>query len=272
MTYKEILCTCGNFMSFDISVHSTGWCKCVDGVFTYGSFGLQFKDDLSRRMEFRRKALELLGDSTYDFVAIEDVILGCNFETTKALIQLNTIIDDLNYLGDIHVKQIYRIANTVWKKRLREVSGVNHAYVGDVKQNIRDCLNAMGFCDDVVQDIYDSIGIAIGAVCHEPNKSMKAKKLKTKLDSYVLHRFSFEKLDELKFTLNVPVVSISAYDTKCKDIFKLFRQTVEEYGDENIFVIEAPLEKFGVLALSGKVPLSEDSRVIAIKRGLKKLV
>lgn len=277
MNYIDIFSKYERFMSFDISVHSTGWCKWDSGILTFGSFGLASRGDLERRMEFREKVIELIGTDNYQFISIEDVIGGCNFETTKSLIQLNTIIDDLNYWGIIKSDRIDRISNTVWKKRLRELVGGNgvSAYIGDVKEEIKRNLNTLGFYQDGVQDIYDAVGIAVGDILGRSLLKSGVKptkgKLKTKLESYDMYRYTDEKLLKLENDTGLTCMKVEYEGSGYKDALLLFKDTILNYGDEHIFVIEAPMSKFGVLALSGKIPMKDDdTKFIAVKRGINK--
>lgn len=165
ITYLDYFKKVKNFISLDISVHSSGWVRKIEDKLSYGTFSIQSNDELGRRKEFRSFIMKLFEDTTYDIVFIEDVIAGNNFKTTKGLIQLNTIVDDLNDLGLIHVNQIKRIDNKSWKKYLKESCN----YIGNIKcendkELIVNCLNILGFNEDVKQDIYDAMGIAVSVI------------------------------------------------------------------------------------------------------------
>ena len=259
-----------NFISFDISVRSTGWCKYKDGVFLYGSFGLQSKDELGRRMEFRERVKEIVDNDTLDFIAIEDVIGGNNFETVKYLIQLNTIVDDMIYMGEIPKTEVRRIGNTIWKKHLKAVTNYSNSRMLFNKDEIRKAINSLGFVVDTVQDVYDSIGIAIGAILN--NGVIKEKKAKIRTDlsrSYKFYKYSDDKVNELcsKYDLQSHEVGITKGQ---RDMLSAFKSVASEIGDNYIFILNAPLGAYGVLALTGKLPmLNNDNRVIAIKKTLK---
>ena len=259
-----------NFLSLDISVRSTGWCKYKNGVFTFGSFGLESKDELHRRMEFRGKIKELVDNDELDFIAIEDVIGGNNFETVKYLIQLNSIVDDMIYMGEIPKTEVRRIGNTIWKKHLKTVTNYSNARMLFNKDEIRSSINTLGFTVDTVQDVYDSIGIAIGAILN--NGVIKEKKAKIRTDlsrSYKFYKYSADKVKELcsKYDLQSHEVDITKGQ---RDMLSAFKSVASEIGDNYIFILNAPLSEYGVLALTGKLPmLNDDNRVIAIKKTLK---
>lgn len=268
MTYLDLF-ESHSFVSFDISVRSTGWCRYKDGVFSYGSFGLQAKDDLMRRMEFRKNAIDIIGNQSYDFIAIEDVIGGCNFETTKALIQLNSIVDDLIYLGVVPSNTVKRIGNTVWKKYLKEVSQYNGVKMSFGKDEIRNAINTLGFCDNTVQDVYDSIGIAIGVIKSLDTKQSSKSRGRIKTDltkSYNFYKYDDDTVYELSQKTGLVIYEME-FDNAHRDMIHQFKIEVSEIGDDFVFVLDAPMEKYGVLALMGKLPMGADSRVIAVKRG-----
>ena len=256
-----------SFVSFDISVRSTGWCKYEKGVLTYGSFGLKSADELGRRMEFRQHAISII-DKSYDFIAIEDVIGGCNFETTKALIQLNSIIDDLIYLGTIPKNVVHRINNVVWKKYLKEVSQYRGIKASFSKEEIHKAIEILGFTDTVVQDVYDSIGLAIGVICQSERSVVEKKRAKLHTDlskGYRLFKYSDNKLDDLITKTGLPELNIE-FDGTCRDMLQQFKQTVVDLGDDYVFVVDAQRDKYGVLALTGKLPIgNDDNRIIAVK-------
>lgn len=258
-----------NFISFDISVRSTGWCRYYEGVFEKGSFGLQSQTELERRMEFRQQAIKLIDNKQYDFIAIEDVIAGTNFETTKILIQLNSIIDDLCYLGIVPQSPIERIGNTVWKRYLKEVSGYQGIKGGFVKSEIKRAINMLGYNEDVVQDIYDSIGIAIGVIQRRNDtKPKKTVKLKDDLSkSYVFYEYSEEKLYELSHEKGYEAITLKYDSSLGKDMLQVFKHKVQEIGDNYVFVLDCPREKYGVLGLTSKLRFGDyDDMMIAIKK------
>ena len=272
MTYKDIFGTM-SFVSFDISVRSTGWCKYQNGVLTYGSFSLTSKDELHRRMEFRNKAIELIDNKSYDFIAIEDVIAGCNFETTKALVQLNSIVDDLIYLHVVPENKVCRIGNMIWKKYLKDVTNYRGIKAAYSKDEIKESIQKLGFTEDVVQDVYDSIGIAIGVVSQLANPTdIHKAKAKIRIDltkSYNFYSYSDDKLIYFTNSTGLDELDIS-FDGTCRDMLAQFKKTTTDLGDDYIFVLDAPREKYGVLALTGKLPMqNNDDRIIAVKKTVK---
>lgn len=166
LQYQDILKLEPTFISLDISVKSTGWVKSINGNVEWGTYTLKSEDELGRRREFRQFLIDLLGNQEYPIVFVEDVIAGTNFKTSKGLIQLNYIVDDLMDLAIIKVGKVVRVDNNRWKKYLRQVS--NYKNIGikekDIKKQIRICLNNIGFEEKAVQDIYDAVGLAVAMI------------------------------------------------------------------------------------------------------------
>lgn len=166
INYKDILKLEPTFISLDISVRSTGWVNSINGNVEWGTYTLKSEDELGRRREFRQFLIDLLGSQEYPVVFVEDVIAGTNFKTSKGLIQLNYIVDDLMDLRIIKVCKITRVDNNRWKKYLRQVS--NYRNIGikekDVKKHIILCLHNMDFKEEVVQDINDAMGLAVAMI------------------------------------------------------------------------------------------------------------
>lgn len=259
------------FLTFDISVLSTGWCKWDGEVLTYGTFGLSEKTDLGRRMEFRQRVIELIDGEQFDFIGVEDVIMGCNFDTTRALIQLNPIVDDLVYLGVVPNSEVQRIGNTEWKKYLREVSGYSGIVAGFGKEDIVKALNSLGFQTDEAQDVYDAVGVSLGVIMRKRGCKIQQKHSKLKTDltkSYIFMEYSEDRVLSLKADgFDVCEVEFGGY----RDMPHQFRDVVEAVGDDKIFILDAPRDKYGTLALTNKLVFNGvNNKMIAYKRGLLK--
>lgn len=275
-----------SFCSFDISVRSTGWCRWTEGVLEFGRFGLQEKSDLGRRIEFQNKIQEIVGGTSYDFIAIEDVILGTNFKTTKVLIQLNPIIDDMMYRQEIKTAPIERIGNTVWKKYLKAISGHKTIAGRYEKEDTVKALKEMQFkCQAVsavfgkpeLYDVFDSIGIAVGAIIiREERDSGRVSttpevKLKTDLTrSYTFAKYTEEKVKQLTAQYGVDSHEVLFDSTLYRDVLSQFGEEVKQFGDDFIFIIDCPRSYYGILALSEKLKFNtENNKIIAYKRTLK---
>ena len=264
LEYTDFLKLEPTFLSLDISVRSTGWVKSLNGEVTWGTLTLKSEDELGRRKEFREFLIEILGKDYYPVIFIEDVIAGTNFKTTKGLIQLNSIIDDLKEYNLVSVGEIKRIDNKVWKKYLKKACN----YDGDIKkeedkQLIKNCMNEIGFSFNVKQDIYDAMGMAI-ALIYRDNILQDKPKSKTVLKKDLRHGFlikqylnkdkKFDKsLENIikKYNRNVEELD---WSLEAHDILYLFKQKISKDGiDDKIYVIKVNNMKLGVLALTKKL-------------------
>lgn len=264
LEYTDFLKLEPTFLSLDISVRSTGWVKSLNGEVTWGTLTLKSEDELGRRKEFREFLIEILGKDYYPVIFIEDVIAGTNFKTTKGLIQLNSIIDDLKEYNLVSVGEIKRIDNKVWKKYLKKACN----YDGDIKkeedkQLIKNCMNEIGFSFNVKQDIYDAMGMAI-ALIYRDNILKDKPKSKTVLKKDLRHGFlikqylnkdkKFDKsLENIikKYNRNVEELD---WSLEAHDILYLFKQKISKDGiDDKIYVIKVNNMKLGVLALTKKL-------------------
>lgn len=164
LNYKEFLKYEPTFLSLDISVRSTGWVLSIDENITWGTKSLKAEDELGRRLEFRAFLIDLIGSKHIPVVMVEDVYGGVNFKTVKGLIQLNTIVDDLKADKLILVDDIKRIDNKKWKMYLKQAANYKLGTKKNDKEMVKGCLNKLGFDLEAKQDVYDSLGMAVGVI------------------------------------------------------------------------------------------------------------
>lgn len=276
--YMSIIKFCPSFVSLDISQNSTGWSRWHSGVFTTGSFSLEElkEDPVAMRREFRRQMREIFNELEYDFVFVEDVIGSVNFKTAKTLYQLNPIVDDMIDDGILFAKEVIRPGNTEWKKWLRQCSGYKSEIRADsdVKRIVRDCLFLLDFgdgtTDTIVQDIYDSVGMAVGVIYNRSvAKEVKSKK-KLKKDvskGYKIHQFSDEyaALDDAN-EVGGEIHRVNFMRIK-KDLKHNFKKLVTDLDDDSkTFVIEIETSRIGVVALDKGLDLDTPVSYLVIYR------
>lgn len=277
LEYTDFLKKELTFLSLDISVSSTGWVKSVDGVVTWGTKTLESKDELGRMIEFRKFLLSMLSDREYPVVFVEDVIAGTNFKTTKGLVQLNMIVDELNALGEIKVGKIKRIDNKKWKKYLKSATN----YDGDIKKEedkalIRNCMHEVGFSFDVKQDIYDAMGMAI-AVIYRDYVLGEAPKIDTVLKKDLRKGFTIKQFAErdskfekavanLKKKYNREVEELD-WSNEARDVLYLFKQKITKDNiDNGIYVIKVINMKLGMLALTKNLSAETEYSYLVITK------
>ena len=280
LDYTDFLIYVPTFLSLDISVRSTGWVKSVNGEVTWGTKTLESEDELGRRKEFREFLISMLGETYFPVVFVEDVIAGTNFKTTKGLIQLNTIVDDLKEYGLVSVGEIKRIDNKVWKKYLKMASN----YDADIKKEedkalIKNCMSELGFDLKIKQDIYDAMGIAVAVIYRD--KVLKDKpKVETVLKKdlktgYLIKQFEnkdkkYEKaLESLKDKYGREIEEID-WSAESRDILYLFKQKInKDKVDNKIYIIYVNNMKLGVLALTKKLSVDYPFSYLIITRTKK---
>lgn len=271
--YLDIFKKVSSFVSLDISVRSTGWCKWKDGELAYGTFSLKEEDDVQRRKLFRDFLIDLCSDCEYEYLIIEDVIGSINFKTAKILYQLNPIPDDLVSEGVLHVKEIIRENNKTWKKNLRQCAEFTAKYVASKndKEIVRECMNKLGFGtseDGISEDVYDALGMAVGVIfARTSGKVSRGKKLKTDIRK----GYKIEQFDDLHWALDFAndlggyIHTVDYTDTR-KELKALFKKLVEEVGDDKVFVISIPTSKLGSVGLEKGLDLDIDISHLVIYR------
>lgn len=276
VSYQDILQLEPDFISLDISINSTGWVRSRDGVIDFGTYSLKSLDELDRRVEFRGFLQDLIGGYSYKRVYVEDVIAGTNFKTTKSLIQLNTIVDDMKVFDLIKVDKIIREDNNSWKKYLRQVSN----YESDIKkENPKDmivqCLNQIGFIEDVKQDIYDAMGLAVAMIFKE--KVLGEERDTTKpLKKDIRRGYKIKQLDSIEKLLyeaakeskkrNREIEEVDWSNEK-RDIIYLFKQKINTDKDDNkIYCITIKSVKLGILALNKNLNTDKDITYLLVTK------
>lgn len=274
VTYNDILSFSGNFVALDISVRGTGWCRWLDGEFTFGVVALKEEDAVKRRFEFASFLKDLCGKHSYDYIIVEDVIASCNFKTAKILIQLNSIIDDLVFVGEVKAKEVIREDNKVWKKYLKQLVGYQSKILaGKDKDIVVECMNLLAFNHKVQQDVYDVVGIACGVIKKTliDKDCIGTKKLKTDITKgYTIKQFrSLDAVDVFTYSKQLGVYNIEVTESH-KDVKSVFKKVVNEVGDDFIFVIKTLTKKLGVLAMHKNLSLVDDVTYLVVFKNVKK--
>lgn len=277
VNYQDFLRLESTFLSLDISIRSTGWVKSVDGVISWGTKALESQDELGRRREFREFLLDIIGNTEFPAIYVEDVIAGTNFKTTKGLIQLNTIVDDLKEYGLVKVGRVVRVDNKKWKKYLKQACNYSSVIKSeDDKTMIQNCLRSVGFSEDVKQDIYDAMGIALSMIYREKilkDASRTDNTLKKDIrKGYTIKQFSskdkkFEGCIKRMVEKYGRVIECVDWVDCSKDVIHLFKQKIEKEQEDNmIYVLHVNNYKLGVLALTKKLDTEEPYSYLVVTK------
>ena len=125
-TVRNILPTLGSGLSLDIAKNHSGVCMYKDGKITQVGFELNKYDnsdyhgDYRMRLDLKNRLKELVGGMQFDYVIVEDVYGGENYDTVRKLLVLQTVIDELIFEGTIECKHFYRWLKTKWFKYFKE--------------------------------------------------------------------------------------------------------------------------------------------------------
>lgn len=113
-------------LALDIAPHHTGvviW----DGteIHEYGfEHNLDTKDkfwEYKLRREFKNKLKGIVAGKSFEACVVEDVYGGENFMTTRQLLAMNTVIDELIFDGVCFVDNFYRWKSSEWLAKARVV-------------------------------------------------------------------------------------------------------------------------------------------------------
>lgn len=282
-TLDMILGLSEDFVSLDISVTSTGWTRYKDNVLEWGTYTLEEtkKDEVARRREYRQFLIGLLGDHKWPTVYIEDVIASVNHETSKVLIQLNPLLDDLVDGGRLFANSIRRENNGTWKRRLTALSGVHSAIkrAKNVKALVREQLHSLGFNKErsaIAEDVYDSLGMAVGTLYGDLIGDIVMVAAKKDLGKgYQLRQFSsidaaFEYAAKKVLNCNGYIAAMDFEDSK-KAVKTDFKATVSTMGDNFVFVLTVNGRRLGALGVDKGLDTSEgETYIVAYNEGIVK--
>lgn len=244
-------------LGLDISKNSTGISIYEDGkVETYQSV-IEFNRDSELHFHYMVKALEddlleLVEGKHFDVIGIEDVIESINFETLRALILLNSVIDKLIAEGKVTCNYFRRVNNSVWKKWLRTLRPVKK-YEND-KVEVEHTLKTLDFHlvneyehlsnakkeDMGYQDQLDAVGVLVGVGLERlnskvtPSKSKQRYKLHVELYSSVedvLKTYKAEDLNQISLSGNLLASTKKFFkELGTKDALRKFYMEVDTLG------------------------------------------
>ena len=115
----------GNALALDIAKNHTGICMWYNNILYTLGFDLPDYDildihaEFNMRLNFKQKLITILNNRSFDYIIVEDVYGGQNFDTTRKLLALQTVIDELLYEGVVTCKNFYRWIQPQWAKRAR---------------------------------------------------------------------------------------------------------------------------------------------------------
>ena len=290
MSYLDWLKTTKSFLSLDISVRGTGWAMWKDEKLTWGRISLKNEDNVLRVDEFRTHLLKLIDDYAFDYYFVEDVIQSCNFKTLRALVSLNDVLDGIILEKKILPPiQSFKVSNTTWKKNLKAIAGsdfvvksVNYTNGSD-KECTKACLTALGitpeelkagvYTDKQVEDICDALGMALGTIAVQLEKTpvVKSKVLTTDIrKGYRIKQF--EDLESARKSAErsaknkaKPIVELDIMDTE-SDLIRFMAKQIPD-NPNAVFIVHVPVSKCCNFLLVKRLETTLEDYYLTITKG-----
>lgn len=186
-------------IGLDIAKNHTGICIWEGNkVKTYG-FKLNEYDksdyfaEYRMRADFKKRLREVVQGKHFEFCIVEDVYGGDNFDTTRKLLALNTVIDELIFEGVCTVDNFVRWSATQWMSYFRtiykqrgklkskiETQGVLEYLNFDFYMKNKD-LSEKEKKDIFFEDICDATGMLCGMIMKQNTDLNLAKSISVKL-------------------------------------------------------------------------------------------
>lgn len=127
-TIEQLLGVIKSGIGLDISKNHTGIAMWRDGKLEVMGFAIEsdydnndYMAEAKMRLWFKNKLKEILQGYHWEVCIIEDVYGGMNFSTTRKLIALNCVIDELILEGSVEVDNLYRFKEAEWMRDFRTV-------------------------------------------------------------------------------------------------------------------------------------------------------
>lgn len=149
LTTESVLSQIPSGVGLDIAKNHTGVCIWDGSSIEVCGFSLPEYDSTDQmaeakmRRHLRDKLTDCLGSRFFEYLVVEDVYGGENFDTVRKLIALNTVIDDLILDGVVRVNNFYRNAESVWMKGLRLLYKAGNKL--SPKYEVQEVLGYLGF-------------------------------------------------------------------------------------------------------------------------------
>lgn len=130
LTVESILSSIQTGIGLDISKNHTGICIWENGEVKLYGFKLNEYDssdyhaEYRMRLDFKNRLKEIVKGKHFDLCVVEDVYGGDNFDTTRKLLALNTVIDELIFDGVCSCDEFIRWQSSKWLSGFRMIHKV----------------------------------------------------------------------------------------------------------------------------------------------------
>lgn len=235
----------------------------------------QYKQYVTNLLKEFREENSIEENLLFDYVLIEDIYLGNNFETVKKLNFLGNIVNALISFGEIETEKFYRVSNQTWKKGLRELIKDKQLLKGlkdklliqkifEIKgENIKDSQTRYGI--QHFQDVLDAKGLYLGmrVLGEEVLLAKKDIKLKLKFKRDIdLQKYQHKGYEQ------VYLEGVSD-TTLTKQLFKTLKEMINseyfEYKDKNKLIIS--IKSYGTFGISRGLLDGTNNYILIEKEG-----
>lgn len=255
-------------IGLDIAKNHTGVCLWRDGkVETLGfKVGMDYDSssymaEAKMRLEFKRKIEELLKGYPWEVCIIEDVYGGVNFDTTRKLLALNCVVDELILEGKVDIGNLYRFKESEWMKDLRKIhkagNKLNPKYECEL---ILEFLNfglvtenknkSAGVKQDMFyEDRCDATGQLLGLAMHLNSEEREVKKSSVRMSGIVVD--FVDDLDDFMFSLDEKIAGrelLEISDFNRRNLEASLLDAIKEHP-ENIVFMRVPTSELGTFGL-----------------------
>lgn len=256
-TVETILSQFKSGIGLDIAKNHTGVCLWRDGKVETLGFAIEMeyeKDsymaEAKMRLEFKSKLEEILKGYDWEVCIIEDVYGGVNFDTTRKLLALNCVVDELMLEGRVTIGNLYRFKEAEWIKDLRSIVKLGTKL--NPKYECQKILEYLGYqfvlenynrSESYKQDIFfedrcDATGQLLALAMHLKSEVRTVKKSSLRLSD--IYMVFIEDLDDAFYLDDETVGSYGineVVDFNRKDIERGILDAVEENKNQVYFVM-----------------------------------
>lgn len=273
-TVEGIFSCINSGIGLDIAKNHTGICIWENGEIKTFGFKLINYDksdyfaEYRMRADFKNKLRPLVEGKHFEYCIVEDVYGGDNFDTTRKLLALNTVMDELIFEGVCTVDNFVRWIATEWMKYFRmiykqrgklkskiETQGILEYLEYDFLLRNKDLPNKQKE-DIFFEDICDATAMLCGMIMKKNCDLSLSKSISLKLSD--IKMIYIEDLEET-YSLRDKRISEEGYvylDLQSRSLEKGILDAVRTYPDV-VLCTYIPVSKLGRFGIQHKFEFFE---------------
>ena len=258
-------------IGLDIAKNHTGICIWNGKTIERYGFKLQDYDktdpfaEYKMRRDFKNKLIPLLNGRYFDYCIVENVYGGDNFDTTRKLLALNTVIDELIFEGVCHVnvEHFYRWEASTWQAKLRKVykqhgklkskietQGILNYLEDSFYLEFKDSTNSKKE-DIFFEDICDATGMLLGVAAATVLDDTKVHSTKLRISNVKMLYLEKEDLVLKVRDKRIKSEIAKKVTLNLKQLEKSILEEVQK-NPKNVLCAEVPSEYLGTFGLKHK--------------------